>query len=51
MPTPKSKKTATSVATDQATMVVTLYDGRREPIQAKDFLIRIFDGFQKSALR
>src|SRR5712691_4559821 len=25
---------------------VTLYDGTREPIQGKDFLIRIFDGFQ-----
>jgi hypothetical protein len=46
MPKPKSKKTAASVATDQATMVVTVYDGAREPIQGKDFLIRIFDGFQ-----
>jgi hypothetical protein len=46
MPTPKSKKTAASVATEQATMVVTVYDGTREPIQGKDFLIRIFDGFQ-----
>ena len=46
MPKPKSKKTAASVAADQATMVVTLYDGTREPIQGKDFLIRIFDGFQ-----
>jgi hypothetical protein len=27
-------------------MVVTLYDGTREPIQGKDFLNRIFDGFQ-----
>src|SRR5882724_6676955 len=27
-------------------MVVTLYDGERQPIQGKDFLIRIFDGFQ-----
>ena len=27
-------------------MVVTLFDGTREPIQGKDFLIRIFDGFQ-----
>src|SRR5437660_7975903 len=46
MPKPKSKKTAASVAADQATMVVTLYDGTREPIQGKDFLMRIFDGFQ-----
>jgi hypothetical protein len=48
MPTPKAKKTAgrTSGATAQATMVVSLYDGTREPIQGKDFLIRIFDGFQ-----
>jgi len=27
-------------------MVVTLYDGTREQIEGKDFLIRIFDGFQ-----
>ena len=50
MPKAKAKRTpeharATS-ATDQATMVVTLYDGTREPIKGKDFLIRIFDGFQ-----
>lgn len=32
--------------TDQATMVVTLYDGTRKPIKDKEFLIRIFDGFQ-----
>ena len=31
---------------DKATMVVTLYDGTREPIEDQDFLIRIFDGFQ-----
>src|SRR5260370_31370179 len=31
---------------DQATMVVTLYDGPREPIEGQYFLIRIFDGFQ-----
>ncbi len=30
----------------QATMVVTLYDGTREPIQGGEFLIRIFDGSQ-----
>src|SRR5215471_19024863 len=30
----------------QATMVVTLYDGTRQPIQGGNFLIRIFDGFQ-----
>jgi hypothetical protein len=48
MPTPKAKKTAgrTSGAIAQATMVVSLYDCTREPIQGKDFLIRIFDGFQ-----
>ena len=47
---PKAKeKTITARAAapaDQATMVVTLYDGTREPIEGKDFLIRIFDGFQ-----
>src|SRR5713226_9889493 len=49
---PKTKrKTTTALAAaaapaDQATMVVTLYDGERQPIQGKDFLIRIFDGFQ-----
>ena len=31
---------------DKATMVVTVYDGTRLPIQQADFLIRIFDGFQ-----
>lgn len=48
MPKPKPKKRATRSATpaNQATMVVTLYDGTRQPIQGKDFLIRIFDGFQ-----
>jgi len=30
----------------EATMVVTLYDGTRNPIEGKDFLLRIFDGFQ-----
>ena len=47
---PKTKqKTITAPAAapaNQATMVVTLYDGTREQIQGKDFLIRIFDGFQ-----
>jgi hypothetical protein len=47
---PKTKKktrtTLAAAATDQATMVVTLYDGTRQRIQGKDFLIRIFDGFQ-----
>ncbi len=45
----KAKKTAARAAAapaDQATMVVTLYDGTREPIEGQDFLIRIFDGFQ-----
>ena len=49
MPKPKSMKAAAAKSTarnDQATMVVTLYDGTREAIQGKDFLIRIFDGFQ-----
>jgi hypothetical protein len=35
-----------SVTPDKATMVVTVYDGTRLPIQQADFLIRIFDGFQ-----
>jgi hypothetical protein len=45
----KAKKTAARAAAapaDKATMVVTLYDGTREPIEGQDFLIRIFDGFQ-----
>src|SRR3989441_7336959 len=48
MPKTKPKKASarTSARSDQATMVVTLYDGTREPIKGKDFLIRIFDGFQ-----
>jgi hypothetical protein len=48
VPKTKSKKTAISTTGDQpvATMVVTLYDGTRQPIEGKDFLIRIFDGFQ-----
>ena len=47
-PKPKSKKTGARAAAtaDQATMVVTLYDGTRQSIQDKDFLIRIFDGLQ-----
>ena len=41
------KKTARGADGEpEATMVVTLYDGTRNPIQGKDFLIRIFDGFQ-----
>ena len=48
MPKTKQKAvTARAVApADKATMVVTLYDGTRQPIEGKDFLIRIFDGFQ-----
>jgi len=47
MSKPKKRTAARATsATDQATMVVTLYDGTREPIKGKDFLIRIFDGFQ-----
>ena len=46
----KAKKKAAARAAvapaDKATMVVTLYDGTREPIEDQDFLIRIFDGFQ-----
>lgn len=46
----KKKPTVVSVQEtvppDKATMVVTVYDGIRQPIQAGDFLIRIFDGFQ-----
>jgi hypothetical protein len=30
----------------QATMIVTVYDGTRQPIHGGEFLIRIFDGFQ-----
>jgi hypothetical protein len=47
-PKPKSKKTGARAAAtaDQATVVVTLYDGTRQSIQDKDFLIRIFDGLQ-----
>jgi hypothetical protein len=48
MPKAKAKRTTTpaAVPNDKATMVVTVYDGSRQPIQGKDFLIRIFDGFQ-----
>ncbi len=35
-----------TVPPDQATMVVTVFDGTRQPIENKEFLIRIFDGFQ-----
>jgi hypothetical protein len=48
MPKTKRKTTTAPAAApaDEATMVVTLYDGTRQPIEGKDFLIRIFDGFQ-----
>ena len=48
MPKGKTKATSTAASTQdgKATMVVTLFDGTREPIQGEDFLIRIFDGFQ-----
>ena len=47
MPKAKTKKiTARASADQKATMVITLYDGTREPIEGEDFLIRIFDGFQ-----
>jgi hypothetical protein len=48
----KARKKATVVTVqevvppDKATMVVTVYDGTRQPIGEGDFLIRIFDGFQ-----
>ncbi len=39
-PKPKTKKTGVraSAPPDQATMVITLYDGTRQPIQGKHFL-------------
>src|SRR2546425_12024697 len=43
---PKTKTARAAAPADEATMVVTLYDGTRQPIQGQDFLIRIFDGFQ-----
>ena len=48
MVTKKVKKplAQATIPTDKATMVVTLYDGTREPIEGQDFLIRIFDSFQ-----
>src|SRR6266849_6228720 len=48
MPRTKQKTIAARAAApaDQATMVVTLYEGTRQPIEGKDFLIRIFDGLQ-----
>jgi len=49
VPKPKTKKSSASTTTAQdgkATMVVAIYDGTRQPVQGKDFLIRIFDGFQ-----
>ena len=42
----KAAARAAVAPADKATMVVTLYDGTREPIEDQDFLIRIFDGFQ-----
>jgi hypothetical protein len=41
-----TKVTSESLSGDEATLVVTLFDGTREPIQGKGFLLRIFDGFQ-----
>ncbi len=47
---PKAKKSSANVrkvaSPDQATMVVTIYDGTRQPVQGQEFLIRIFDSFQ-----
>jgi hypothetical protein len=42
----KTNVRAIQATPNKATMVVTIYGGTREPIQKKDFLIRIFDGFQ-----
>ncbi|PYU20822.1 MAG: hypothetical protein DMG30_19760 [Acidobacteria bacterium] len=44
MPTAKTQKA--SARTDQATMVVSVYDATRQLIGKGEFLIRIFDGFQ-----
>lgn len=47
--TRKSKsvqKASAPASSTEATMVVTLYDGTRSPIQDRAFLIRIFDGSQ-----
>ncbi|MFL6303327.1 MAG: hypothetical protein ACJ72H_07280 [Candidatus Sulfotelmatobacter sp.] len=49
---PKKKKQARAASAskadgNRATLILTAYDGTRKPIQAKDFLIRIFDGLQK----
>lgn len=46
MPKAKTASKKVSAASDKATMVVTVYNGTREPIQGGNFLIRIFDGFQ-----
>lgn len=47
MPNKKAKKTrAATTPSAQATMVLNLCDGTREPIESKGSLIRIFDGFQ-----
>ncbi len=45
-PQPKAKPKEFASKPDQATMVVTLYDGTRQQIEGKSFLVRIFDGFQ-----
>src|SRR5260370_14264813 len=48
----KAQKKTTEVSaretapSDKATMVVTVYEGTRQPIQGRNLLIRIFDGFQ-----
>lgn len=44
--TPKKSNAKTTSNGDEATLVLTVYDGARQPIQGKDFLIRILDGFQ-----
>ena len=44
--TPKKSNAKTTSNGDEATLVLTVYDGARQPIQGKDFLIRILDSFQ-----
>jgi hypothetical protein len=46
MPKPAPRKAKSRGTATEATLVLTLYDGAREPIAGKKFLVRIFDGFQ-----
>jgi hypothetical protein len=43
---PKTIKIEAAEPPDLATLVLSIYDGRRQLIQGGKFLIRIFDGFQ-----